>query len=59
VMSCQEEVYCPAHGRGTGVCEAAIKKEKGKSEKLRRATILLKADINGQAWEKAFGTAHS
>ena len=26
------------------ICEATIKKEKGKSEKLRRATILLKAD---------------
>jgi hypothetical protein len=27
-----------------------IKKEKGTSEKLRRATILLKSDVNGPAW---------
>ena len=27
-------------------CEATIKKETGKSEKLRRATILLKADVD-------------
>ena len=32
------------------ICEATIKKEKGKSEKLRRATILLKADADGPAW---------
>jgi len=32
------------------ICEATIKKEKGKSEKLRRATILLKADAGGPAW---------
>ena len=32
------------------VCEATIKKEKGKSEKLRRATILLKADADGPGW---------
>jgi hypothetical protein len=32
------------------ICEATIKKEKGKSEKLRRATILLKADSDGPAW---------
>lgn len=35
------------------ICEAAIKKETGKSEKLRRATILLKADANGPAWDDA------
>src|SRR5258707_14183892 len=35
------------------VCEATIKKETGKSEKLRRATILLKADADGPAWEDA------
>ena len=35
------------------VCEAAIKNEKGKSEKLRRATILLKADADGPAWNDA------
>ena len=29
------------------ICEATIKEEKGKSEKLRRATILLKADADG------------
>ena len=32
------------------ICEATIKKEKGKSEKLRRATVLLKADADGPAW---------
>ena len=32
------------------ICEATIKKETGKSEKLRRATILLKADVNGPSW---------
>ena len=32
------------------ICEATIKKETGKSEKLRRATILLKADADGPAW---------
>lgn len=32
------------------VCESTIKNEKGKSEKLRRATILLKADADGPAW---------
>jgi Homeodomain-like domain len=32
------------------ICEATIKKEKGRSEKLRRATILLKADADGPAW---------
>ena len=35
------------------VCEGTIKKETGKSEKLRRATILLKADADGPAWEDA------
>ena len=34
-------------------CEAIIKEEKGKSEKLRRATILLKADVDGPAWNDA------
>jgi len=32
------------------VCETTIQKEKGKSEKLRRATILLKADADGPNW---------
>ena len=32
------------------ICEATIKKETGKSEKLKRATILLKADAEGPAW---------
>jgi hypothetical protein len=32
------------------ICEATIKKETGKSEKLRRGTILLKADVDGPAW---------
>ena len=35
------------------ICEATVKKEKGKSEKLRRATILLKADVDGPAWDDA------
>jgi hypothetical protein len=35
------------------VCEATIKKETGKSEKLRRASILLKADADGPAWNDA------
>ena len=33
------------------ICEATIKKEKGMSEKLRRATILLKAAADGPAWD--------
>ena len=33
------------------VCEATVKNERGKSEKLRRATILLKADVDGPAWK--------
>ena len=32
------------------ICEATVKNEKGKSEKLRRALILLKADLDGPAW---------
>jgi hypothetical protein len=35
------------------ICESTIKKEKGKSEKLRRATILLKSDADGPAWGDA------
>jgi hypothetical protein len=35
------------------VCEATITKETGKSQKLRRATILLKADVDGPAWNDA------
>ena len=35
------------------ICEATIKKETGKSEKLRRAAILLKADADGPAWDDA------
>lgn len=31
-------------------CEATIAKETGKSQKLRRATILLKADADGPGW---------
>jgi hypothetical protein len=31
-------------------CEATLKQEKGKSEKLRRAMILLKADTDGPGW---------
>ena len=32
------------------VCEATIKKETGKSQKLRRAAILVKADADGPGW---------
>ena len=35
------------------ICEATIKKAKGKSDKLRRATIVLKADADGPAWDDA------
>ena len=35
------------------ICETTIKNEKGKSEKLRRATILLRSDANGPAWDDA------
>jgi hypothetical protein len=33
------------------VCDATVKSEKGKSEKLRRAAILLKADGDGPGWK--------
>ena len=33
------------------VCETAVKNEKGRSEKLRRATMLLKADAEGPGWK--------
>src|SRR5450432_953260 len=35
------------------ICEATIQKERGTSEKLRRATILLKSDVDGPAWDDA------
>jgi hypothetical protein len=35
------------------VCEATIKKETGKSQKLRRATILLRCDAERLAWDDA------
>jgi len=35
------------------ICDATIRKETGKSEKLRRATILLQADADGPAWGDA------
>jgi len=35
------------------ICETTIRNEKGKSEKLRRATILLKADAGGSGWMDA------
>jgi hypothetical protein len=35
------------------VCQATIKKETGKSQRLRRAAILLKADAEGPAWDDA------
>lgn len=33
------------------VCEQVIKDEKGRSEKLRRAQMLLKADVDGPGWK--------
>ena len=47
-----------------GICEATIKNEKGKSEKLRRARILLKADADGPGWNdekisEAVGCTHA
>ena len=33
------------------VCETTIKNQKGNSEKLRRAMILLKADADGPSWK--------
>ncbi len=33
------------------VCEEVIKSQKGKSEKLRRAQVLLKADVEGPGWK--------
>ena len=33
------------------VCEATVKNQKGKSEKLRRALILQKADVDGPGWK--------
>ena len=34
-------------------CQATIEKETGKSQRLRRAAILLKADADGPAWDDA------
>lgn len=34
-------------------CEAVVKKLKGSSQKVRRAQVLLKADVNGPAWSDA------
>jgi transposase len=33
-----------------GICQEIIKKLKGSSEKVRRARILLKADVDGPGW---------
>jgi Homeodomain-like domain len=33
------------------VCDQVIKDHKGKSEKLRRAQILVKADVDGPGWK--------
>ena len=33
------------------ICGQVVKEEKGASEKLRRAQILLKADVDGPAWK--------
>jgi hypothetical protein len=49
----EEEVYRAVTDEERVICEATIKKETGKSEKLRRATILLKADADGPAWGDA------
>jgi len=38
---------------GRAICEATVKKETGKSEKRRRATILLRADADRPAWDDA------
>ena len=35
------------------ICEATIAKETGKSQKLRRATLLLRADADGPGWTDA------
>ena len=35
------------------ICEATVEKETGKSQKLRRAAALLKADADGPAWDDA------
>src|SRR5829696_8500755 len=35
------------------ICEATVKKETGRSEKRRRATILLRADADRPAWDDA------
>lgn len=40
-------------GEERAICEATIKKGTGKSQQLRRATILLKADAGGPAWDDA------
>jgi hypothetical protein len=37
-------------GDERAVCEATVAKERGKSQKLRRAMILLKADADGPGW---------
>lgn len=33
------------------LCETTVKNERGKSEKLRRAMILLQADVDGPGWK--------
>ena len=35
------------------ICQTVIGEETGKSQKLRRATILLRADVDGPAWDDA------
>jgi hypothetical protein len=37
-------------GAEPAACEAVVKNEKGRSEKLRRAMILLEADADGPGW---------
>ena len=36
-----------------GVCQEVVKRLKGTSEKVKRAQILLKADVDGSGWSDA------
>ena len=49
----EQEVYRAAHGRRTSDLRSDNREETGKSEKLRRASILLKSDADGPAWDDA------
>jgi len=52
-VSMNKKYFVRLAGEERAICEAIVKKETGKSEKLRRATILLKADADGPAWDDA------